>query len=207
MDVQKQRSKSLVHDLNNKLALMKNFLYLKERGLEGTMEEMLPIFDRIDELLFELGRVNDLELRENVKLLPAQEFCEHVSKIVHDLQPLYPKLRLDFLREGPATASFLKVPFEKNLLAQIIENALDNALNAGAKTVRLKIRSQKEYLFLQVIDDGVGFRGASGMTFSPLGFGTRIITLNCRRLGVDCHYRSAEGKGTTLCVRYRGRPQ
>ena len=186
---------------------MKNFLYLKERGLENTMEEMLPIFERIDEILQELGRVNDLEIRENVRLIPAQEFCERINDLMKSLQGVYPGLRLDFIQEGHISSPYLRVPFEKNLLLQIIENALDNALNAGASNVIMKIRAQKEFLFLQIHDDGVGFKGSTGTKFSPLGFGTRIITLNCRRLGVECHYRSAEGKGTKLCLRYQGRPQ
>lgn len=207
MDVQKQKSKSLVHDLNNKMALMKNFLYLKERGLENTMEEMLPIFERIDEILQELGKVNDMEIRENVKLVPAKEFCERLNELLKNLQGVYPNLHLDFIQEGQISSPYLRIPFEKNLLSQIIENALDNALNAGAENIIVKIRAQKEYLFLHIHDDGLGFKGSTGRKFSPLGFGTRIITLNCRRLGVECHYRSAEGKGTKLCIRYQGHSQ
>lgn len=207
MDVQKQRSRSLVHDLNNKMALMKNFLYLKERGLENTMEEMLPIFERIDEILQELGKVNDMEIRENVKLIPAKEFCDRVSELLKRLEGIYPGIQLAFIQEGQVSSPFLRIPFEKNLLSQIFENALDNALNAGATNVLVKIRAQREYLFLDVQDDGVGFKGSTGKKFSPLGFGTRIITLNCRRLGVDCHYRSAEGKGAKLSIRYQGQAQ
>lgn len=207
MDVQKQKSKSLVHDLNNKMALMKNFLYLKERGFENTMEEMIPILDRIDEILQELGRVNDIEIRENVKLVTASEFCERVSDLIKVHQSIYPNLHLDFIREGQIETPYLRIPFEKNLLSQIIENALDNALNAGARNVLLKIRAQKEYMFFQILDDGLGFKGSRGNKFSPVGFGTRIIALNCRRLGVECHYRSSEGKGTKLCIRYQGKYQ
>jgi signal transduction histidine kinase len=205
MDAQKQKSKSLVHDLNNKMALMKNFLYLKERGLENTMEEMLPIFDRINELLQQLGEINDIELREDVKLLPTAEFCEKITQVIKNLQGVYPHLKIAFMHEGPLSSPYLRIPFEKNLVSQIVENALDNASNAGAENIIFLIRAQKEFMFFQIHDDGVGFKGSSGSKFSPLGYGSRIIALNCRRLGVEWHYRSAEGKGTKLCIRYRGK--
>lgn len=206
MDVQRQKSKSLVHDLNNKLALMKNYLYLKERGL-NTMDDMLPVFDRIDEILHELGKVNDLEIRENLKFISATEFCQNICSLVKGFQSIYPNTNLDFIREGFTSSSYLRIPFERFLLSQIIENALDNAFNAGAKNVILKIRTQRDFMFFCIEDDGIGFKGSNGTKFSPVGFGTRIITLNCRQLGVDCHYTSFEGKGTRLCMRYRSRPQ
>lgn len=202
MDTQQQEVKSLVHDLNNKIAIVKSFYFAWNKGMKMDFYEVTPVFDRIDEIMLDIGAGLDLKaVKPRLRFHTYDEMILILGNIMVKIQRIFPDIQVSFTSEKAQDAKLRQILFDDSIFYQNLENAVENSYKAGARRVSTSLKVCQSHLDIIVQDDGMGFKRASGHEFSPLGYGTRIIHQNCIRLGGECVYTSIEGSGTTLKIR------
>lgn len=204
METQQQEVKSLVHDLNNKLSIVKSFFYAWSKGMEVSISEISPVFTRIDEIIFDLGKnLLGSEIRSTLRYYSFEEVAPAVLEALTKVKSIYPNISISYQEDFDKSSKLLKILFDKSIFYQVLENAIENSRKADSLNVSIHIRTNEDLVQFSIQDDGSGFRRANGYEFSPLGFGTRIIRSNCMRLGGEAIYTSTEGQGTLLKILFK----
>ncbi len=189
---------SLFHDLSNKVLLLTSTLESKKRGMSVSDDRMNAIISRVidlsESIRISLSSNHQLTY-ESVDLVKIQE---DVKSFLPALEELYSPLRIVL---NSAVDPGHTVIYEKGLIHQIIENAVENSFKAAASTIMIDLSVLDERCRICIIDDGKGFPGASEAEFFPLGFGSRIIHNNAIRLHGEASYSCISKGGTCLMVR------
>jgi PAS domain S-box-containing protein len=185
----------------------------------------------------DLAAIPDGEEKNNVQdsLSEIEKNIDYINKIVADLQdfarPLKPnleetdlKLVIDDLLKKNGLPENIKVSVEVEIEARkvvadstfinrIMNNLVNNAVQAMPKGGKLTIRAFKEAndAVITVKDTGVGIPEAvKGKLFTPMfttkakgqGFGLAVVKRMSEALGGSVAFESQEGKGTTFIVRF-----
>ncbi len=189
---------SLFHDLSNKVLLLTSTLESQKRGMSVSDDRMNAIVTRVIELSESIRTslsTNHPLTYESVDLVKIQE---DVKSFLPALEKIYSPLRIVL---NSVIIPGQTLIYEKGLILQIIENAVENSFKAGATTTMIDLVVMDEKCRISIIDDGKGFPGASEAEFFPLGFGSRVIHNNALRLHGEAAYSCIPKGGTCLIVR------
>ena len=176
--------------------------------LERTRKAARLINKMLDDILM-IGRVESGRYVPSLKNFDLRALCEQsIQEMATNDQDEH---HLTFAAEpGP-----LLVYTDLKLLEGVIDNLLSNALKYSppGTEVALKIRRENEYIFLEVIDQGIGipekeiknlfqpFHRASNVTDLPgAGIGLTIVQKSMELIQGEVFVRSKEGEGTTFMV-------
>lgn len=193
-----ESSRRVVHEVNNPLAIIKNYLSVVDEKL--TRQE--PVNEELSILNEEIDRVGSL-VKEFIGTAPKpQEGVTDINRVVNDLVRLFRESR--FLPSSvqisaclPAQASEIEGSIDT--LKQILVNLIKNAVEAVPKGGRIDIihngrvlRDGREYFVLCVKDNGPGLPAEvlanlflpvkSAKTGENHGIGLSIVHLLIKKL-------------------------
>jgi len=94
-------------------------------------------------------------------------------------------------------------PAEREALARIAGEAVNNAVHHGATRLWVTLQAEKDKLRLTIRDDGEGFDVAAVESSDGGGFGLRSMRERARSLGGELQIDSAPGRGATVAVQLR----
>jgi signal transduction histidine kinase len=203
------------------------FRELNER-LENEIRRIAhSLHDEVQQLLAAVSilleqMVQDLPEPASTRLAGILEHVDSVAgqvrRLSHELRPtilddLGLVAALEFLAEGVARRGKIEIavagsvagrlkPTTEIALYRIAQEALANVVrHAGARLVRVSVRSAPEALTLRIRDDGGGFdvRAALART-GRRGLGLVGIKERVEALGGTLHIDSAPGRGTEMVV-------
>ncbi|MBV8264019.1 MAG: HAMP domain-containing histidine kinase [Candidatus Eremiobacteraeota bacterium] len=204
------------HELRTPLAVIMGYVQLLRQS--GQTHDALTgrVFNEIDDqgkrmstLIQKLLLLTRLESQEpaDVKILDAADVAKSV---VESFRPLANGSTLETDVQGD---SFVQV--SESELHEAIGNLLDNAIKyAPGATVRTRVRSKDDDVYITVSDDGPGMspdvraraferfsRGETGGSVSGSGLGLAIVERALERAGGSVSLETQLGKGTTVELR------
>jgi HD-like signal output (HDOD) protein/signal transduction histidine kinase len=160
----REASRRVVHEVNNPLSIIKNYLSV----LDGKLERREPVAGEMSILNEEIDRVSQL-INSLADLRPAPDAIRStdVAKVVDDVLRLFratefvpPSVQIEVTMEAEAS----RIEGDADILKQILVNLVKNAVEALAETGgRIEIanrghvnRERQLYLELVVSDTGPG---------------------------------------------------
>ncbi len=181
-----------------------------EDGLKGeTLELARAIVALSDDALRVVDRLMESAQPDRAKTARSDDLRSTLIRVLAVVRGLHPDGRL--LIRGPIPR--LEVD-RSNLLFSVLVNVVDNALRAGScdQLVSIGVRSDRDGLRVEVIDDGAGMtESVRELAFEPY-FSTQETSpratglglYECRRLLEECGgqitLESMEGRGTRASV-------
>jgi signal transduction histidine kinase len=152
---------STVHDLKNSVTLMLNTL--NEAGA-GTPDDTAAVRETLARVRFEAMRINNdmLQLLALYKLdrgRYAVDIDQHnVQEVIEECVLQYaPLLTHEGISVRTACPGELSWYFDRNLVAGVLNNALNNALRHGGRRLLVKAEQGRDGLTIQVQDGGPGY--------------------------------------------------
>lgn len=192
---------SLLHDINSPLCALKSLLKETQRNEELELKAFLR-FSELSKKLREHFYIDEEKithcLLDSIENVIDLKEMEH-SKVIFSIQS-HPLLR-DLI------FSFCSIEFERTL-----SNIINNAVEAGASQVCIKVTSQKGKIILRIVDNGNGFyahdisavQKRSGHSTKPngmgIGLGNSIQFL--KELGGDLKILSTPYVGTNIILSF-----
>jgi HD-like signal output (HDOD) protein/signal transduction histidine kinase len=160
----REASRRVVHEVNNPLSIIKNYLSV----LDGKLERREPVAGEMSILNEEIDRVGQLiNSLADLKPAPATARATDVAKVVDDVLRLFratdfvpPSVAIEVTMQDDAT----RIEGDADILKQILVNLIKNAVEALADSGgRIEVacrghvnRERKLYLELAVSDTGPG---------------------------------------------------
>jgi len=186
----------ILHDINNQLFILNNLIDINSDKLK----EASPKFKTCTTMI--INRVNTLEMITNDKLninkelIESNLFSSRLNEILKKVIPIYPDIFTDFeLIESSELINYNRIFVE-----QLIVNILDNSRKSNADIISIKLKNQKEFLDLRVIDNGKPYVSDSSALFK--GVGKLIISKISKALNYSVEYRALEN-GHCVCVQIK----
>lgn len=204
-----ESSRRVVHEVNNPLAIIKNYLSVLDEKL--TRQE--PVVEELSILNEEIDRVGSI-VNEFIGTAPkAQEGVTDINRVVNDLVRLFRESRflpasIQISTRMSAQPSEMDGPADT--LKQILVNLIKNAVEALTEGGRIDIihngriqRDGREFLVLSVQDNGPGMPAdVLENLFSPVksakagdnhGIGLSIVQMLVKKLNglINCSSTSA----------------
>jgi signal transduction histidine kinase len=195
---------STIHDVKNSLSIVLSSL----DELVRTAGDSLPA-ERLTKLQYEAQRVNhnlvqllalykmeNRGLAANIDEYPVRDFLEEVlasEKVILKAR----KIKLD-LSCAPDLAWY----FDRDLLAGVLRNAVNNAIRYAKDAVMVTAREQDGYLVLSVNDNGKGFPESMLAAGAQQGHGVNFSSGNT---GLGLYFTSRvaglhKNKDKTGCI-------
>lgn len=194
---------SYVHDLKNKLTL----LYAISRKASQTEnlsdDKVNAVIDRINEILTILSSDFDFESEGIISLLPygQNDLDEFITFSINRMKPLYSNISIDYLKLAESWDE--KIHFDKDLLYQVIENAVENSNNAQAKKVELSLLKEKQFVVIKISDNGTGLKNIVNPRLPNAQVcGINIIQSNMKRMNGEAVYGPSSSGGVSLTLRF-----
>jgi signal transduction histidine kinase len=135
---------SYVHDLKNKLTLL-YAISRKARQTQNLSEDKVnAVIDRINEILKILSSDFDFESEGiiSLKSYGLNDLNEFLISAMNKIKLLYPDMNIEYFKLIEKWDD--KIHFDKDLLYQVIENAIENSNNAQAKKVEMSLSKEND---------------------------------------------------------------
>lgn len=179
---------------------------------DGIGQMMIVIKMRLQQLI-ETANSNEVDkLRELLDLLQlTQEEAKNISRslVPRGITEFGLRNPLQFLTQLAAKASNISIQFicEDDLkflpedtafgLYRIIQEAINNMLkHADASEAKLRIDCQKDYIYIEVADNGKGFDTRTGVSYQ--GLGLQSMRERAFLMGANLEIESLPGAGTSI---------
>jgi len=203
------------HELKTPVTSIKGFIQvLKKRHLKEQRDQDITIIERIEnqseklvhliEDLLDVTRIKNGELPYHFDIV---DLANYIPEVISTHEAIHPDYTFAFSAFGPAL-----VNADKDRLAQVISNLLNNAIKYSPGQSRLEICLALEngHIKTSVKDQGIGIPVAQqqriferfyristqpGETFNGLGIGLYISHEIIKRHGGEIGVDSEEGKG------------
>ena len=221
-------ARKVVHEVNNPLGIMKNYLKilgikLKDQGME--LDEIGIINEEIDRIAHIIGGLTAISDKQSRKWAPVD-----INALINDLI----KLTAESLMKKKKVAvqvdldpALPKLMSERDSLKQILINLMKNASEAMTKGGNLYLKTRhrgkplegsqsRGFVEVTVGDDGPGipaemkrrifepFVSSKGGGHSGLGLSIVLNLINALNGSIVC--QSEEGKGTRFVIEFPVRP-
>lgn len=192
-----------IHDLNNKIAILSSMLRCCKLGAIPPDEKINAVTDRIHEIITSLYQ--HLET-QNIKEMPCykcdkDEFIIVISTFIRKLTNIF-KVELTFTHDSESWDE-QRVSINRDLLYQVLENAIENSANAFAKKISISLVKKNDYIVLELQDDGVGFKSPierKSPRIIPKSMGKIIINENMERMNGKALYQDLSPQGASVSL-------
>lgn len=194
---------SYLHDLNNKLTLLYALLSRRKNENPPSEEKINAVKERINEIVKCLYTEFQFELDQSLNLSSCtqEDFNKYLSFVITKLRRIYTEVWITFEDQLKVTDSEILINFDKNLLYQAIENAVENSKNAKALLIEIKAYQKDNHVCLELSDNGEGFKEIEKIErLLPEASGVNIIKGNMEMMGGMAEYQSNSAGGVTLTL-------
>lgn len=188
---------SLFHDLSNKVLLLTSTIEVQRRGMQVPEDRMNAILNRVIDLSESIRNSLSTNILLTYEYADMVKIHDDVKSFLPELELLYSPLKIVLNKR---IEDDMRILYERGLVHQIVENAVENSFKAGASTIVIDLALANGKCRLSIIDDGRGFPGACEYEFFPLGFGSRVIHNNAVRMNGEASYSCICKGGTCLTV-------
>lgn len=219
LEAYKLNIRKVVHEVNNPLAIMKNYLKVLDIKLGNQrnepIEEINVLNEEIDRISAILRRVIDTPQsgQENpASSVDVNELVGDVIKLFKNAS--YPESKIKF--EARLDRSIQPIRSDRDHIKQVLINLIKNAIEAmeaGGEIIissALSVKDGNTFVTLTLSDTGPGIPDAlTGKLFSELsstkgdghaGLGLSIVASIVHKLGGTVSHRPTLGSGATFVV-------
>ena len=163
IDDEKALRNAIAHDIRSPLSILRGY---QEMLLEFVSAESIKTEDVIDILQTGMYQIDRIEhFTENMRKMSNLEQRElQCSEIV--LSELAKKIETEAVMLSKKESKLCKVEsvqeqnvvkVDEELVMEVIDNLLENAVRYAQKSIALQIRKKNGFLIISVEDDGIGF--------------------------------------------------
>lgn len=206
-------AQQIAHEIKNPLTPMKlsiqHLLRNLENGHPQTLEQVQKALPSLIEQIDGLAAMAN-EFAQFAKLPDPQFEPLDLKNLVQSIMPLFEnKSIIEFESKG----TDFTILADKKMLGQVLNNLINNALQATQETVNpvilITIASKEKLLSLAVKDNGVGIsEAAKEKIFTPYfttkssgsGIGLNVVRQILEKHSGKIHFESEEGKGSCFFV-------
>lgn len=192
---------SLIHDLNSPLCALRSLLQDSERN----QELELKAYFRFNELSKKLRSHYQIENYESTSSL-----LDTIEDVVDLKEMEYPKVVFS-IQCNPLLRDLAFV-FCSTELERVVSNIINNAVEAGASQICIKITNQKGKIMIRVVDNGNGFfahdissvQRRPGHTTKPNGSGIGLSSCKAflKSVGGDLKILSTPYVGSNIILSF-----
>jgi K+-sensing histidine kinase KdpD len=178
-----------LHDIRNKLTLISyQATKLSKKHGEDDFISIRTNLVRINELLNDAYRhMRQQQHEKKIRYSPA-EFVRQMDLLTETMQLLYP---VQFQNDvcGYKTQENFNIEFNIGLVFRVIENAIDNSVNANSSKIIVRIIETAEFCVYEITDNGTGKIDNESdcpgeiISIVPHGIGKEIMTQNMNSIG------------------------
>jgi signal transduction histidine kinase len=200
------RYSSYLHDLNNKLTILYGALRSCKNGNIPKDEKIEAVKSRIQDILRALNSEFQFEESQELEFLSlsCEEFRECLVQIIDRLKLIYIETNISF-KEIPSDSKsnqYLKI--ENKLLYQILENAIENSVNANSSSIEITLSQNLNFTTIDILDNGTGFLTQSELKReSSKTSGMGIILENMKSMDAEASYSRGQPQGVKLTLLFR----
>jgi len=154
-----------------------------------------------------VGKLEDGKVELHLSNIQLNPFLENISTELGALRKTGQQIKIEFL-------GLPNCHSDSSILSKILLNGLSNALKFSQKDVILRLVSTKEFIEINIIDEGVGinqedqkhlferfFRGGNVNVIQGTGLGLHLINRYLELLGGQVQITSELNKGTNLYLK------
>lgn len=213
----KRVNAAFAHDLRTPVTVMKGYAdmlqnYMPEQKLsrEKEIQTVSKIRNHIGRLEQYIESMSAVQKLEDLEIAPAPV---NVSALISEIKESATIIcgehgKQLFLDSAVHTDT---VTIDKNVLLQIYENLIANAVRFSKSAVHIEIRSETDHICICVRDDGQGFeakelemakkpyyKGENTSADMHFGLGLYICNLLCEKQGGACTLSNAENGGAVV---------
>jgi signal transduction histidine kinase len=201
-----KRYSSYLHDLNNKLTIIYGALRSYKIGKTPSEEKIDAVKARIQEIIQALNSEFQFEEEHRTEFLNLSfvELRETLHLMIEKIRSIYLGTSLSFndVNGDSIFNQFIKI--EKNLLYQILENAIENSVNASSSSVQISLIQEIHSIKIEIKDNGTGFKENSQLEETVVKTcGIGIIKENMRMMDGEAAYFTNNPQGVTLTLLFK----
>ncbi|WP_047247428.1 PAS domain-containing sensor histidine kinase [Maribacter thermophilus] len=171
----------------------------KVRQLNTILSDFLSV-ERLDS-----GKVN-----YNIEKFALSKL---INEVIYDANML---LKTEQHIQYPDNIDEVQITFDEKILGLALSNLINNAIKYSPEQTTIKIifRREAEYIYLEVIDQGIGipksqqkhifdryFRAENALLSQGTGIGLNIAKQHLENLGASLYFESEENVGSTFTIR------
>jgi K+-sensing histidine kinase KdpD len=163
------------------------------------------IIERINEIITKLHcEFKNGFIDTNVPIPFNQKaFSDLMEVTVIKLQKIYYEASIIYRESFDVWNDGEFISIEKELLYQVLENAVENSCHAKATEIKLSLVREQNQIILQVSDNGDGIKIKKNTNrIFPEGTGTEIIKENLNQMGAKSEYTPNPDGGITLSLMF-----
>lgn len=219
MEERKRLNASFSHDLRTPLTVLEGHMdMLQKYSANGALseEDIREIYSVMDMQIKRMSRyvssMSVLQRLEDIPISPKQISTEELTKALKNTAEIIcASKRLSFVNEIKTE----KVTVDLEILLQVCENLLANAMRYAASSVEVVCRKKNRHLILSVSDDGKGFdtkdiRIATDPFYTTekksegehFGLGLNICKILCLRHGGNITLSNRKSGGACVTVTF-----
>lgn len=219
MDDRKRLNAAFSHDLRTPLTVLEGHLGILQKyapqgklSASDTIETYTIMAGQIERLKSYVASMNTLQRLEDIPIVrQAIPTADFLSQLNDTATIVCGEKQLEFLSEVTST----KITVAQEIIMQVFENLLSNAVRYAAHSVFIKCRSDHNTFSITVSDDGKGFtdtalKSATTPFYSTekksdtphLGLGLNICKILCERHGGGITLSNSADGGATIEVNF-----
>lgn len=213
----KRVNAAFAHDLRTPVTVMKGYAdmlqnYMPEQKLsrEKEMQTVSKIRNHIGRLEQYIESMSAIQKLEDLEIAPAPVT---VSALISEIKESATIICGEHGKQLFFDSAFHTdtVTIDKNVLLQIYENLIANAVRFGKSVIHIEIQSEADYIGICVRDDGQGFgyeelemakkpyyKGENTSADMHFGLGLYICNLLCEKHNGACTLSNAENGGAVV---------
>ena len=213
---------AIAHDIRTPLTILRGYQEmllefqpdnLGEEKTQQMLEESIHQIERINNFLETMRRISSLEMREiKYQNIDAESLRSEVEKIVQVLSRGTDKRTVLSLTGGEHT-----VAIDKELVLEVTENLVSNALRYAKQEVKVILSLEKGEVAVTVQDDGCGFSVSEEQATTAfyhsnpqedgkhMGMGMYLSRLYCEKHGGKLFVENQESGGARVRAMFKVR--
>lgn len=200
-------ARKIAHEINNPLAILRNYIHIlnsKSKKGEDIGEELAIIDGELERIGQITGGLEDLAHDQpaiHLQEIDLHRQLDESLRLFRASLPADDRVRLTYIPPEKPVLVRTDIKFLRQIMQNLLGNALDAVAGQGQITVRLTTASKT--VVISVEDDGTGIdpslqnqlfnAGTSTKTGRHSGLGLHIVKKLAERLGGSIQFRSGQG--------------
>ena len=217
VEERKRVNSAFAHDLRTPITVMKgyadmlqNYMPKEQLTREKEIQTVSKIQNNIGRLEQYIASMSAIQKLEDLEMEPAFVKAENlVTEIKEVADILCKENRKKFTLQSTLNVRVLSI--DRNILMQICENLMANAVRFCWSEIQIIVNTDKDYITVSVLDDGPGFtvealemakkpfyKGEDTSADMHFGLGLYICNLLCEKHGGSCRLSNHKSGGAEV---------